>query len=172
MKCLPLRKIHGIGPATEQKLAAAGFNKCEDVWPYGMPQLTEKIGNMAEWLYMRSRGLDDREVEESRVRKSLGREETFRKDILEIPTLQDELLNIVKSVCSDLQTEELRGRTISLKVRYEDFTRITRSSTLLAPTNSLREIGDTVAHLLKTTDAGKRKIRLLGVSVSNFADNG
>jgi DNA polymerase-4 len=172
MRNLPLRKIHGIGPATEQRLASFGLRLCQDVWPFDLPALTEKIGTMADWLYLRSRGLDEREVEESRVRKSLGREETFSKDIIDVPILLRELLAIVDSVSTDLKAEELSGRTISLKVRYDDFSRITRSSTLSVPTNSAEMIDQTVSQLLKSTAAGERKIRLLGVSVSNFAGQG
>jgi DNA polymerase-4 len=133
-----------------------------------LPELEAKVGNMAQWLFEGSRGLDDRPVETNWVRKSLGREETFSKDILEMDALKSELTNIVGWVVDDLRSEDLRGRTITLKVRYDDFSRISRSKTLDSPTRDPMLIQTTAAGLLHATEAGRRRIRLLGVSISNL----
>lgn len=166
---LPLRKIHGIGPKTEQRLEAVGLKTCRDVWGYSLPELEDKVGNMAEWLYARSRGIDERPIQTDWVRKSLGREETFSKDIVDTKILTSELIAIAKNVAADLQRKKLKGRTITLKVRYNDFKRITRSHTLPEETDDEQLIAETAAHLLQTTEAGTRMIRLLGVSISNMA---
>lgn len=165
---LPLRKIHGIGPVTEKRLGEAGLHRCEDVWPYNLDQLTARVGSMAAWLYDGSRGLDDRPVQTDWVRKSLGREETFAADIMDVERLASELAGIVANVSADLRDEGLKGRTVTLKVRYGDFKRITRSCTLADVTDDEGVIGAVAARLLLATDAGRRKIRLLGVSLSNL----
>lgn len=168
MEPLALRKIHGIGPATEQRLLSKGLKYCRDVWPYSVEQLTTMVGNMAEWLFMRSRGIDERSIETSRERKSLGREETFSVDYLDLEILNQELALIVEGVAGDLQKRGLKGKTITLKVKYGDFTRITRSQTIAAPTSDQGIIGSVAHHLMHNTEAGRRKIRLLGVSIANF----
>ncbi len=165
---LPLRRIHGIGPVTERKLADVGLNLCCDVWQHSMAELEAKVGNMVMWLYERSRGLDTRPVQSSWVRKSLGREETFSKDILNLDVLATELAAIVTTVASDLKDRNLKGRTITIKVRYADFKRITRSHSIAEATCDERLIADLAAGLLRSTEAGQRKIRLLGVSISNL----
>jgi DNA polymerase IV len=165
---LPLRKIHGIGPVSEKRLAEAGLHHCRDVWKYSREELIAHIGNYGDWLYDASRGIDDREVETSWVRKSLGREETFSTDILEIPQILSELKSIAIAVTQDLHDDLLQGRTITLKIRYDDFTRITRSRTLKECTNDPSVIESTASELLSLTDAGRRKIRLVGISISNL----
>jgi len=167
---LLLRMIHGIGPATERRLAAAGLHQCADVWPLSLEELAMRVGDgMAEWLYWRSRGIDERPVQSHRVRKSLGREETFATDVLDMTELKAELKAIACEVAGDLRDHRLKGRTITLKVRYADFTRITRSQSLAVAVDDEQTICDMTQTLLHATDAGRRKIRLLGISVSNFA---
>lgn len=172
MRQLPLRKIHGIGPVTEQRLAKAGLKTCCEVWPYSLAELTDKIGNMAEWLYERSRGIDLRPVETNWIRKSMGQEETFSTDILDLHVLRSELASIARALASDLQESKLKGRTITLKVKYADFKRITRSHSLQNVTNEESILLQVAAELLLATEAGQQKIRLLGISVSNFARAG
>jgi DNA polymerase-4 len=168
MGALPLRKIHGIGPKTEQRLAAAGLATCRDVWGHSLAELEAKVGNMAEWLMERSRGLDDRPVETGRERKSLGHEETFAVDMLDLGAMRGELAAIARSVAEDLRDEEIKGRTITLKVRYGDFTRITRSQSLPFATDDEATIRDVAQGLLGATEAGRRRIRLLGIALSNL----
>ena len=170
MAPLPLRKIHGVGPVTEQRLAAAGLQFCRDIWPYSPEQLQEKVGSLAGWLYDGAQGIDGRPVSADWVRKSLGREETFQRDLLDLNLLERELYPIVDDVADQLLRRNLKGRTITLKVRYDDFKRITRSHTLLVPTDDRKTIGEIARELLGATDAGRRKIRLLGVSISNLLD--
>lgn len=170
MRDLPLRKIHGIGPKTEQRLTKLGFKLCRDIWPYTLEDLQQQLGdNMGAWLFERARGLDDRPVQTTRERKSLGQEETFNSDILDLDILQQELIKLVQGVSEDLQHRSLKGRTITLKVKYDDFSLITRSQSLLNPTSAEAIILENAQQLLHhRTEAGKRKIRLLGVSLSNL----
>lgn len=171
MQALPLRKIHGIGPVTEKRLLSEGLKKCSDVWPYSLEQLQAKLGNRAEWLYDSSRGIDERPVETSRIRKSLGQEETFAVDLLSIAELKLKLIELSQAVSEDLQNKNLKGRTITLKVKYADFTQVTRRKTFDNPVDDEATLLQMGTELLAVTEAGQRKIRLLGLSVSNFVWN-
>ena len=96
---LPLRKIPGIGPASEERLAKLKLKLCSDVWPYSLADLSTMLGeNMAGWIYWRSRGIDHRKVQNSRERKSLSMERTFSKDILDRAEIEQIM---------DLQIDEL-----------------------------------------------------------------
>ena len=170
VRTLPLRKIHGIGPATERRLAALGLNLCGDVWARSVEELTHSVGaNMAPWLLACSQGLDARPVEPHRDRKSLGQEETFATDVRSLPVLEAELVRLSRDVAVGLGKRGLQGRTITLKVKYANFDQITRSYSLLAPTADADLIATIARQLLTKTEAGRRKIRLIGVSVANIA---
>jgi DNA polymerase-4 len=170
METLPLRKINGIGPVTEKSLAAKGFTLCRDLWPYSLAELEEKIGNhRSVWLYERARGVDDRQVEIDRIRKSLGSEDTFATDILDMGLLKNELEKICYDVMESLNRKQIKGKTVTLKVKYHDFTRITRAQTLEEAVESAENLIQITKGMLESkTEAGKKRIRLLGVSVSNF----
>jgi DNA polymerase-4 len=169
MRALPLRKIHGIGPATEKRLQAIGLSTCDDVRHRSLDDLIAALGeNTATWLYDRARGIDHRPVEARSVRKSLGQEDTFAKDVLDLGVLEAELRRLSLGVAEELERTQLKGRTITLKVRYDDFRRITRSRSFPIATRNPDLIFSTVCELLKDTDAGKRKIRLLGVTLANL----
>lgn len=168
MGTLSLRKIHGIGPATEKRLEKRGFRNCRDIWPWSALALEEELGSLGPWLYLRTRGIDERPVRTSRERKSLGKEDTFSADILDLEKLDKELLVLVEKVARAMQRKEILGKTVTLKVKYADFTTNTRSHTLPDPVNVANEILLVCRDLMKLTEAGQRKIRLLGVSLSNL----
>lgn len=169
MGALSLRKINGIGPATEKRLLNQGFKFCSQLWPSSQEELSERLGDrLGKWLYSRSRGIDEREVRVSRVRKSLGTETTFAKDILDKEILCQELLKLSRKVSDLLIRRKLSGRTVTLKVRYSDFRRITRSHTLDAESNCVEVLYQEALHLIDKTLAGKSPIRLLGITVSSF----
>ncbi len=168
MENLPLRRIHGIGPASEKRLEEVGLRQCRDVWAWSRDRLDAELGSMGAWLYERSRGIDTREVEAHRERKSLGREETFAHDKIDKQELLLALREMSEEVASALESRALSGRTITLKVKYADFSRCTRSLTLNGATHDATEILKTAAELLEDTEVGTRKVRLIGVSVSNL----
>jgi DNA polymerase-4 len=169
MRKLPVRKIFGVGPATEQRLHQAGIRTCEDVLTIPFSTLEGQLGSFARWIHMAAQGLDERSVNAHRERKSLGREETFAEDLLSLPKLLEELTALALKVTHDLQRKKISGRTVTLKVKYEDFTQITRSRTLKNLSDDEQEIFAAARELLlDKTEAGCRKIRLLGLSVSNL----
>jgi DNA polymerase-4 len=170
MRSLPLRKIHGVGPATEQRLKSLGYVKCGDVWSKTEQELCDQLGdNSGHWLYDMSRGIDEREVCTSYERKSMGREETFAQDLQQLPQILPELRRISSDVAECLSEDNLSGRTITLKVKYSDFETITRRLSLPIATADVDAIFNNAVKLLERTEVGDRKIRLIGVSVSNFA---
>ncbi len=170
MRELPLRKIHGVGPATEKRLAVEGFRVCADLWSHRVEALRTQLGNMADWLAPRSRGIDDRAVEPGRVRKSLGKEETFPVDILDISQLDIELDRLAIAVSRQLVDRRLKGRTITVKLKYADFSQCTRSHTRSTAVDDAATLCDIVRQLLRRTEAGSRTVRLIGLSISNFGD--
>jgi DNA polymerase-4 len=168
MENLPLRRIHGIGPASEKRLQQAGLIYCRDVWRRDPEELEGVLGSMGRWIWERSQGLDDRPVEVERERKSLGKEDTFATDILDLDVLIKELQALAREVAEALQRRALRGKTITVKCKYADFHQVTRSRSLAAPTDESALIEEVACELLRQTEAGQRKVRLLGVSVANF----
>ena len=172
MGALPLRKIHGIGPATEKRLQKSGFHYCRDLWSWSAAALERELGNIGPWLYNRTRGIDDRPVRMHRERKSLGKEDTFSVDILDLAQLDKELVTLCLSVEAALKKRGIQGKTIVLKVKYSDFTLLTRSQTIDTATDSIVDILEVTRGLMKVTAAGRKKIRLLGVSLSNLSSTG
>lgn len=171
MKNLPLRKINGIGPATEKTLLKHDLHICSDVWKYPEIELREKLGaRMGIWLFQRSRGIDDREVKTKRTRKSLGSEDTFARDILDTELLKTEIHRIATGVANSVAKKNLVGKTITLKVKYADFKQITRSRTLPLHTNSVATIVSIANDLLDKTEVGKRAVRLIGISMSKLQE--
>jgi DNA polymerase IV len=114
--------------------------------------------------------VDDRPVEPNRVRKSIGKETTLPQDIGDIDEMAEILENLSFEVENSLVRNEARGRTITLKIKYFDFKSITRSVTVEAPVESAAAIMTYVRQLLPKTAVGEKKVRLLGISISNFDD--
>ncbi len=169
MEHLEVRKLFGVGPVTERRLHTLGIRRCGDLWTYSRQALEEELGSFAEWILDASFGLDSREVETDWERKSMGREETFAQDLDDTNHLETSLRSLSCEVAQNLREEKLVGRTVVLKVKYADFKQITRSHTLAANTNCDAEIFDLARSLLlHKTEIGRRKIRLLGVSVTNL----
>lgn len=169
MRSLEVRKLFGVGPATEKRLHEHGIRTCEDILKKTPQELELCLGSMAQWIYNCAQGIDERNVQTTRQRKSIGREETFSQDVSNLPRLIDELSLLAQRISKDLEERNLTGRTLTLKVKYDDFQQITRSHTFLSNTNSVQIIFQAARDLLLTkTDAGQRRIRLLGLSVSNL----
>ncbi|MES2744260.1 MAG: DNA polymerase IV [Bdellovibrionota bacterium] len=169
MGTLPLRKIHGIGPATEKRLEKKGFRNCRDLWPHSIEGLEKELGNLGPWLYLRTRGIDERPVRTHRERKSLGKEDTFATDLIDLEALDKELVILVEKVQRGMKRKDIQGKTITLKVKYSDFTLNTRSHTLPSAVNEAKDLLEVTRELMKLTEAGRKKIRLLGVSVGNLS---
>jgi DNA polymerase-4 len=167
---LPIESLWGVGPVTARKLRAIGIARLVDVRPVDGKLLTDTVGSQAEWLRQLSQGIDDRPVVPDRVRKSCGTENTFPTDLVDMSVIRVHLESMARENANWLQKKGLLARTVTVKVRYSDFSTITRSHTQEAPTNEALDISRRALELADRTDVGRQPVRLLGVSVHNLVD--
>ena len=165
---LPVDALWGVGPVTAKKLRARGIERLVDVRTTDERLLREAVGSVADWLRQLSHGVDDRPVTPHREAKSSGSENTYPEDLTHIGVIREEIADMAAHAVGWLVRKELMARTVTIKVRYSDFTTVTRSHTA-APTREHTAIASRAVALLEKTDAGRRPVRLLGVSVHNFA---
>jgi len=165
---LPIRKFYGIGKATEERMKNLQIFNGADLKTKSIQFLSQHFGNSAEYYYNIARGIDNREVKTSGVRKSVSSESTFSTDIDDIDSLLQHISRLAKEVSEALQKKEIQGKTISIKVKYDNFQQITRSKSIQQAINNYEQIYSISKALLLNTEAGKRKVRLLGVGLSSF----
>ena len=168
MESLPVEKFFGVGKVTAQKMNGLGLFTGADLKRFSESELVKHFGKAGKFYFKIVRGIDDRVVQPYRVIKSVGAEDTFPYDLEDVAEMTDELAKISKVVHDRLIRHGLKGRTVTLKIKYHDFKRITRSHSLSEETNDLKTIMHTANELLKMTPQEGMKIRLLGISVSNF----
>jgi DNA polymerase-4 len=166
---LPVDALWGVGPVTARKLRERGIEKLVDVRAADPGLLRETVGSLADWLQQLALGRDDRPVISEHEPKSSGSETTFERDLTDLEVIRAEVARLAGHGAAWLIRRELFARTVTLKVRYSDFTTITRShSDAAARDESL--IAMRAVALLERTEAGRRPVRLLGVSVHNLTD--
>jgi DNA polymerase IV len=165
---LPIGKFYGVGRVTEKKMRGLGIRTGGDLLRFSRQELGALFGKSGLFLYDMARGLDQRPVEPVRVRKSIGSERTFGEDILDYARVCGILSELVQLVARQLAQKKTGGRTLVLKVRYSDFTTITRSCTTTQGFFAASDILAHLPHLLAATEAGRRRIRLLGITVANL----
>jgi DNA polymerase-4 len=168
---LPVDALWGVGPKTAERLRAHGIEKLIDVRTRSLDQLRDIVGSGAEWLRDLSLGVDDREVDPNEDRKSAGSECTYEKDLTDLSHIRGEIDEMARDAAAWLDKRGVYARTVVIKVRYEDFTTITRSQSELKPTRAADDIAARALALLDKTEAGRRPVRLLGVSVQNLEDS-
>jgi DNA polymerase-4 len=164
---LPVDALWGVGPVTARKLRARGIEKVLDVRAADPGILRDTVGSLAEWLQQLAQGIDDREVISDYDPKSSGSENTFAQDITDIAAIRHEIQEMALDAAAWLVRHERFARTVTIKVRYHDFTTITRSHSDV-PTRDADAIVRRALALLDRTEAGQRPVRLLGVSVHNL----
>ncbi len=165
---LPVRRLHGVGPATERALAAMGVATVAQLRTHPLPELLARFRSHGRTLHEYANGIDERPVEPYHERKSLGTENTYRRDLSHVGAMDDQLDAMAREVAAGLARREIAACTVTLKVRYPDFTTVTRSRTFPIPTTSARRIGSIAKDLLRRTEAAGNGVRLLGVSVSTL----
>jgi DNA polymerase IV len=173
VKNLDLKKIWGVGKVTLGKLHSMKMFTCSDVQKYSIDDLANLFGKFGRMLFYFARGIDDRLVVSHREAKSIGAETTFPQDLLDVDIIKNALRKQVEIICRRLEQKTLRAKTVTLKIKYFDFTQITRSFTCDHFISDMEEIfGIADKLLMEKTDAGNRKIRLVGASLSGFEENG
>lgn len=166
---LPVRRLHGVGPATEARLEVFGVKTIADLRKLEAGVLEARFGRHGRILYEFARGIDERPVRTHRERKSLGHERTYAQDLEGYAPMDEQLEWLAAKVAEGLEERELSARTVTVKVRYPDFTTLTRSRTFLDPVVSKGAITTTAKELLRQTDAGRtQRVRLLGVTASGL----
>jgi DNA polymerase-4 len=172
MADLDINKIWGVGQIFAENLAKIGVYKVKDIWQYSLNELKNKYGKAGIKLYYLSRGLDNRKVESKNEIKSVSHEETFAENIEDIDKLWAYLFKMSEKVSFRLHSNNLRGNTVFIKVRYADFSTISRQISLKNNLNSTELIYKTGKKLIKDNKLFKKPLRLLGIGVSNLSDSG
>jgi DNA polymerase-4 len=167
---LPVDALWGVGPVTAARLRERGIERLVDVRAADAAVLREAVGSLADWLRRLADGIDDRPVVPNRSAKSSGTENTFSEDLTDVTQIRGEIDDMARNAAAWLERRTLTCRTVTIKVRYSDFTTITRSHSKLPATRDAADIAGRALALLDRTEAGRRPVRLLGVSVHNLID--
>jgi len=167
---LPVDALWGVGPVTAARLRERGIERLVDVRTADEQLLREAVGSWTDWLRQLANGIDDREVEPHHEPKSSGSENTYSQDLTDINEIRMEIDGMARDAAEWLESKQLFCRTVTIKVRYSDFTTITRSHSQSPATRDSEDIAQRAVKLLERTDAASRPVRLLGVSVHNLED--
>jgi DNA polymerase-4 len=168
VEALPVEKFHGIGPATSAKMNSLGLRTGLDMRDQSLDFLQENFGKTGDYYYWISRGEDHREVRSNRIRKSVGAESTFSSDLTEFDPMAAELQPLIDKVWQHCEDKGSRGRTVTLKVKFNDFEIITRSRSVPGPVASREDLERLAVALLQNEVPFPRPVRLLGVSLSSL----
>ncbi|MDE6348295.1 MAG: DNA polymerase IV [Bacteroides sp.] len=169
---LPIESFWGVGPVTAKKMHALGIHNGEQLRMRSLESLMREFGKVGAIYYDFARGVDTRPVEAVRIRKSVGCEHTLEKDVSKRSSVIIELYHAVVELVSRLERTGFRGNTLTLKIKFHDFSQITRSVTQAKELVSQDVILPLAKQLLQEVDYENHPIRLIGVSVSNPREEG
>jgi DNA polymerase-4 len=169
---LPINKMWGVGKVTQAALSRLSIHTFKNFRQAPVGELEKKFGKHGIHMHQLSMGIDERDVVTFHDAKSIGHEDTYSKDILDLKLAKRELLSLANRVARRMRRKGLEGKTITLKVKYHDFVQITRSVTRHKYTNDSADIYSKICGLLEKTAVGKKPVRLLGISLSNLAEIG
>jgi DNA polymerase-4 len=167
---LPVARFHGVGPVTARKMEQLGIVTGADLRDWSLPALQAKFGSSAEWYWRIARGIDEREVKPDRPYKSVSAERTFDEDLHEPDRLATELERIAGYAWARVERAEVVGRTVTLKVKFGDFTTITRSKSFASPVPDQQAFAATGQVLLGALHPLSKGIRLLGLGLHNLTE--
>jgi DNA polymerase IV len=165
---LPVEKFHGVGPATTTKMNRLGIATGLDLRAQTLPFLQQHFGKSGPYYYWIARGVDERPVHADRIRKSVGAENTFSQDLYAFAPMRESLEPIIAKVWRHCQATNIRGRTVTLKVKFADFQQITRSKSVGDAIDSLVDLERLSLGLLEPLLPTKKGVRLLGISLSSL----
>jgi DNA polymerase-4 len=165
---LPVSYIWGVGHVTDKELKSMGIETIGDLADTPVELIEARFGELGSIMHQMSRGIDNRKVVPNREAKSIGREITYRRDINDISVLNSTLLLLSQKIARNMRYKGYRGKVITLKLRFSDFTTISRRTTLKEYTFGIFDIHRAALKLLKSVDLDRKKIRLIGVSVSKL----
>jgi DNA polymerase-4 len=167
---LPVKRFHGIGPKTAERMARLGIETGADLRAQTLPFLQHHFGSSGPYYWNLARGICHREVKADRPYKSVSAEDTFMTDLAEPQALLAELDRIARHVWDRIEKKGLSGRTVCLKVKYQDFRIVTRAKSLPRAVAGADEFAATAAALLRPLLPPEKGIRLLGAGLSNLSE--
>jgi DNA polymerase-4 len=167
---LPVARFHGVGPVTAKKMERLGIITGADLRDWSVPALQAHFGSSAEWYWRICRGIDEREVKPDRPYKSVSAERTFDEDQIDPERLSAELARIAGYAWDRVKRAEVLGRTVTLKVKFGDFTVITRSKSFTGPVGDLDTFAAAGQALLTSLHPLSKGIRLLGLGLHNLTE--
>ena len=169
VETLPVACFHGVGPVTARKMERLGIRTGADLRARSLAFLQEHFGSAAGWYHAIARGEDDRPVDPDRVRKSSGSETTFDRDLIVPAAIEAGVLRMADDVWAWCEQAQAFGRTVTVKIKYGDFQQITRSRSQPSSIDSGQSLRDASLVLVRSIFPPTKGIRLVGVTVSNFA---
>ncbi len=165
---LPIGRFFGVGKVTEGKMKALGIHNGAQLAAWPLQDLIRHFGKAGQYFYDVAHGLDQRPVVAHRKRKSVGAESTFAEDKTTLEDILQTLISIAEEVATRAHKAQTRGRTITLKIKFSDFTQITRSHSLQTAINDAETLFSTASYLMQQTFAQGMRIRLLGITLSSL----
>lgn len=165
---LPIQKFFGVGKVTADKMKKMGIQTGSDLKRLSQAELTRRFGKIGKYYFDIARATDHREVNPDRIRKSLGAENTFEEDLSTRKEVEKELEQILETVDKRMAASKTKGKTLTVKVKYADFTQITRSKTISKWIKSRDQIKQLYSEILNHEDLLHKPIRLLGLTISNL----
>jgi DNA polymerase-4 len=168
VKLLPVSYMWGVGRVTDEELKSMGIRTIGDLANAPLSIIENKFGEPGKIVHEMASGIDNRKVVTNQEPKSIGREVTYRKDVDDLEILRSTLLFLSQKISRNLRLQKYKGKVVTLKVRFSDFKTVTRRVTLKKYTSGMFDIQKYSVLLLKNFDLNRKKIRLIGVSVSNL----
>lgn len=172
METLAVEKFHGVGKVTASKMKAMGLYTGADLKRLTETEMLHHFGKAGRFYYQVVRGIDNRPVQAFRETKSVSVEDTYQEDLTDKHVMLMELETLAQKLSQRLQRSRLKGRTITVKFKFHDFTIMTRSSSVAALIDDKESIIRMVEAILENAPLQDRKVRLLGVGISNFESAG
>jgi DNA polymerase-4 len=167
---LPVKRFHGVGPVTAAKMERLGILSGADLARWPIEELEAQFGSSGRWYWRIARGIDEREVKSDRPYKSVSAERTFDVDYVEAEDLRRELSRVAGYAWQRIERSEVQGRTVTLKVKYADFSMITRSKSFTSPVPDFASFECAGQALLDALLPVSKGIRLLGLGLHSIIE--
>ncbi|ARM15816.1 MULTISPECIES: DNA polymerase IV [Rhizobium] len=168
VEALPVKKFHGVGPATADKMHRLGIDTGADLKGKTLEFLVEHFGKSGPYFHGIARGIDERQVKPNRVRKSVGAEDTFSHDLHAYEPARQGLQPLIEKVWGYCEANGIGAKTVTLKVKYADFNQITRSKTVPNLLRGITELEEIISLMLAPIFPPRQGIRLLGITLSSL----
>lgn len=165
---LPIEKFFGVGKATAERMRNFGIKSGADLKQHSRLELAQRFGKFGSYLYDVVRGIDKRKVKPDRIRKSISSETTYNEDLMTMEDVKSSVRLLIGKLCESCEKYNIKGKTINLKYRFNDFSTFSRSRTLGGFTSSQEIITDLTFEMLQELEGRMKPIRLLGIGLSTL----